>query len=108
MLIWQGGGILAVFPLVAWALGMHWVESAFGKAWYEAHAGRVDGGILFLSGVVVWFVGRWLNGRPGRLLVDPETNQQVMLKRRHTIFFVPMEYAAVLWVCLGVYGFLFK
>ncbi|AGH86641.1 hypothetical protein ACI2S5_25300 [Ralstonia nicotianae] len=43
-----------------------------------------------------------LNSRPGRVLVDPKTGQQVELKARHTLFWIPLQWTALLVVAFGV------
>jgi len=108
MLIWQGWGIAGLLPLLAWSFGVEGFESVFGKEWTLAHEGLADGTVFVVMGIVVWLLGRWLTRQPGRILLDPETNEQVMLKRKHTFFFIPLNYAGMLWVGVGVYCLLFR
>jgi hypothetical protein len=42
-----------------------------------------------------WIVGRRLNTTPPRALIDPATNARVLLRRRHTLFWVPAQYWSV-------------
>ena len=50
---------------------------------------------LFAAAAANWFIGRRLNGKPGRLLVDPATGEQVVLRRTHRLFWIKMEYWSV-------------
>ena len=50
---------------------------------------------LLAAAVVNWFVGIRLNNRPGRELIDAKTGERVVLRRRHSLFFVPMQWWSV-------------
>ena len=50
---------------------------------------------LFAAAAANWFVGRRLNGKPPRELVDPATNERVLLRSLHKLFWVRMEYWSV-------------
>lgn len=47
-----------------------------------------------------WVAGTRLNARPDREPVDPRTGQAVILRARHTLFWIPIQYLSVL--LLGV------
>jgi hypothetical protein len=105
MVIWQGGGILAlVLPIGAFVLGWTGLDFVMGEAWEKAHPGWV-GASLVLSGIAIWFLGRKWNGMSGRVLIDPATKEPVVRKSEHTIFFIPMEYAAIFWIPIGIFLF---
>ncbi|AZQ85118.1 hypothetical protein EKO29_14685 [Colwellia sp. Arc7-635] len=48
-------------------------------------------------------IGIFVNSKPGRILIDPKTMQQVELKERHTFFWLPMEYWSFVPILLGVF-----
>ena len=50
---------------------------------------------LFAAAAVNWLVGRRFNNRPGRELLDPQTQQRVILRRVHRLFWIRMEYWSV-------------
>jgi disulfide bond formation protein DsbB len=101
MIIWQGGGILAVLiPVGAFVATWLGLDFVMGEAWEKAHPGWV-GASLTLAGIVVWLLGRKWNGAP----LDPETRQAAARSNQHTLFFIPMEYAAIFWVPVGVFLF---
>ncbi|TXN67810.1 hypothetical protein FV230_13810 [Methylobacterium sp. WL6] len=93
LVIWSGWGILAVPVVVGTAV----VVGALGGLALRA-AGHPD--LMFLAvslGLFAaaganWLVGRRLNGAPPLELVDPATNQSVLLRRRHALFWVPIQY----------------
>ena len=96
LLIWSGCGILTV-PLVVAA---SFTVTALVHGLLIA-AGRPD--LVFVAfslGLAAaawanWLVGRRLNGRPPRELLDPKTNERVLLYRRHKLFWINMEYWSV-------------
>jgi hypothetical protein len=55
---------------------------------------------LIASGIISWFLGRKLN-QPV-LVLDPETQKEVLHKPYHSLFFIPMEYAGVILALIGI------
>ena len=49
-------------------------------------------GTFALGGLLVWCLGRWMNRRPLEVEELRETGRVTVLKPRHTIFFVRLEY----------------
>lgn len=96
LLIWSGWGIL-VLPVV---LGTALLVGASGGLALRA-LGHPELTFLAVSlGLLAaaaanWFVGRNLNGTPPRELLDPATNQRVLLHRVHKLFWIRMEYWSV-------------
>ncbi|MDR0476737.1 MAG: sel1 repeat family protein [Desulfobulbaceae bacterium] len=105
VVIWRGAGILAVLiPVGALVAGWLGLEYGLGEAWTKRHPGFV-GAISFLSGVVVWFLGRKLNGHFEKKLTDQLTQEKTISNNRHTLFFIPMEYTAIFWCLVGAFLF---
>lgn len=96
MIIWSGWGIL--IPLiVAVVAGFSTIAGG------DDHAASGLSIGLILSGVIVLFVGKRLNDRPGRTLVDPETGEQVVLRSAtSSLFFIPMQWWGPVIVAIGV------
>ena len=91
MIIWSGWGIL-VIPVVAISVAAFAIgaESAGLKAVDGMAAGFVAAAPL------LWLLGRKLNGPDtSRTLVDPESGETVVLRRRHALFFIPVQYWAI-------------
>ncbi|BCM05077.1 hypothetical protein MAFF301560_44640 (plasmid) [Ralstonia solanacearum] len=102
ILIWQGLGFLAVLiPLCVSLVGQLAADALLGKGYYTAHH-SVFATLMVLSAAAIWHLGKVLNSRPGRVLVDPKTGQQVELKARHTLFWIPLQWTALLVVAFGV------
>ena len=52
-------------------------------------------GFLINTGVssyLLWIIGKRLNRNSRRRLIDPETNEEVILKSNHSLFFIKMQY----------------
>jgi hypothetical protein len=95
MIVWNGAGILVILVAVlGWAIG-----AGLGD---DKH-GMVGGGLgLLASATALWYGGRIMNSPVhDRILIDPKTGQQVVLTDRHTLFWIPMEWWAVI---IGVGG----
>lgn len=96
MIVWQGLGFLAA--LIPAALLV--VLGVLNKSSSLTHGVELA---LLASAVLVWFIGRRLNSGPDRVLVDPMTNEEVRLKRKHTLFWVPMEWIAIPLAAAALY-----
>jgi hypothetical protein len=97
MIIWQGWGILTVLILVAGpALGFGLLGLALGPKPPALAFGLASIAVVLLAGAANWWLGRRLNGAPGRELIDARTGEHVVLKRRHALFWIPMQYWSAL------------
>lgn len=91
-IVWQGWGLLSIVIPVAFAVA-------------GAALGLGDTGIaigVFIGAIVNAWLGYKLNTKPGKILVDPATEEQVELRRKHTVFWIPMQYLSVLWLLFSV------
>lgn len=95
MIIWRGFGILVVVIAgAALVLTQVIANALLGAGTYEGHSGPLGALALLVAAAIVWPLGRTLNRRGGRTLLDPATGQQVVLRPNHSLFFIPMEYWA--------------
>lgn len=103
MIIWRGWGILVLvvvvfFELIANSL----VVKPLGIPDHSIYEDIV-GYLFFLpSAVVIWFLGKHLNGKKQRVVIDKETGQEITLPVEHTFFFVRMEYWAYILPLLTI------
>jgi uncharacterized protein (TIGR03067 family) len=95
MIVWTGWGILAgVFWAVGLLLTQLAVDAACGPDYYTGHAWpKVLGSAV--AAPAIWAAGRALNG-------SPHSEQRQLAGAGHTLFFVPMEYWAPIFIGLGV------
>jgi len=58
-----------------------------------------------LSGLGIFLFAQRMGARPGRVLIDPQTNEQVVLRRPvGSLFFVPMRYWAFITLAAWAIG----
>ncbi len=58
---------------------------------------------FYLSAIICWFLGRRLNDSSCcKLLVDPETGEQVVLKNYSTFMFIKMQWWALAFLAFGI------
>ena len=100
MIIWSGWGVLSVLIAgVALVLSVL-VDPALARIGIPTPTGVVA--VWLAAAALNWVIGTRLNVRPDRELVDPRTGQTVILRARHTLFWIPMQYLSVLMLLLGV------
>lgn len=102
MIVWQGLGILAlVIPAVLGGIAQWGVDAHFGVGYAKSHSWH-NAIAWTIGAAVVWWMGSSLAKRPGRVLVDAVTNEQIEFKEKHTMFWVPMHYWAFVLVAVSV------
>lgn len=99
MIIWSGWGMLsALIAGVALVLSVL-LDPALARLGLPTPTAVV---LVWLAAAYAnWTLGKRLNGRPGRELIDPRTGERVILRSRHTLFWIPMQYYSVLMLLLG-------
>jgi hypothetical protein len=73
-----------------------------GQGYTSSHKWVVSVFIL-LSALVVWLISRNLEKFPPREFVDPKTQQTILMKEKHTFFFLPLKYFAGLLVVWAIF-----
>ncbi len=96
MIIWQGLGILTpIIPIIFWIIIPMTIGSMVSQETFSEYFKYFSTISILLGAVTLWFLGRKLNGGEGRSLVDEATGEIVILKKKHTLFFIKMEYWAI-------------
>ena len=97
MIIWQGFGFLAVLIPIVVAIIFVFITPSNAEV-----TDAMLSAIFVVSAIVTWFTGKKLNSKPGKVLIDSETQEKVELKNKHTLFWIPMEWIAILWVLMAI------
>jgi len=94
MVIWSGRGILSVLVLM---VSMFVCVSLFHKE----NADYMFSISFLVAGLFSWFFGKKWN-RSQRILKDEETGKRIILKNRHTLFWIPMQYIGYIFIIGGI------
>ncbi|MFC7680761.1 hypothetical protein [Paenibacillus sp. GCM10028914] len=96
MIFWKGWGIIGVlFPiLVALLLASLGFSDENGDWFYFIG--------LTLSAIPVWFIGKHFNRDKDEVFTNERTGQQFKLGNRATLFFIPLQYYAIVYPILGI------
>ncbi|MCF4129594.1 hypothetical protein [Methylobacterium sp. SyP6R] len=100
MIIWSGWGMLSALIAAAGLVVSVLLDPALARIGIPTPTGVVL--VWVVAAAFNWWLGTRLNDLPGRELVDPRTGQIVILRGRHTLFWIPMQYYPVLMVVLGI------
>jgi hypothetical protein len=106
MIIWSGmGGIVIVIAAITLVLTELSVRFVFrDENYYQAH-GWPKLLALWAAGLLTWLLSRYLNQKQARVLIDKETGEEVVLKPKHSLFFIRLEYWVYIFFALGIVFF---
>jgi hypothetical protein len=89
MVVWRGWGILTVAIAIGALIAVELTTTGPADAW--SFRARVATALLVGAAMNLW-LGRRLNNAPARILIDTRAARRIVLRPRHDLFFVPMEY----------------
>lgn len=96
LFIWSGWGILVVPIVVGTAIIVGALVQLSLQALSHPELAFLAFSLgLFAAAAANWLIGRRLNSTPARELIDPATNERVLLTRRHALFWIRMEYWSI-------------
>lgn len=102
MIIWSGFGfVVAVFALAASLFCNAIVDAGLGAGYYSAHYWTI-GLSMLLAATLCALYGRKLRNGGSRELVDAQTGERVVLRRSHTMFFIPVHVWAYVLGAVGL------
>lgn len=99
--MWQGLGSFA-FVVLFITGGIAAVILHFTLGPGEDSQQRILALALLLAAPLVFLFAKRIDARPSRTLVDKETGQDVVLRERHTFFFIPLRYWTVIYLVGGL------
>ncbi len=103
MIVWKGWGLLALLIPLGLSIGTGLcVDSYYGEKFYQNSTWMMPS-IFIVSAVVVFWLGRKVNSQPARILIDPETNEEVKLKTIHSMFWIPLQYWSLILIGVAVW-----
>jgi hypothetical protein len=103
IIVWQGLGFLGfLIPFLMSLAAQLASDSLFEKGYYSAHP-LMPAVVLIIASGIVWALGEKLNGGPSQLLVDPKTGQQYEFKKKHTLFWIPLQWSSAVIAAIALY-----
>tara|TARA_B100000965_G_scaffold278010_1_gene235816 strand:- start:6 stop:344 length:339 start_codon:yes stop_codon:yes gene_type:complete len=111
MIFWTGKGIFAILiPIAFFIVFLLLAEGV--EVLFQIEDLNATKWVIFLtlltSAISCWFGGKKVNGGKPKLLIDPETNEQVLLKKSHTFWFINLEYWSIPYGLLAFIVFFTK
>lgn len=107
MLVWRGAGILVVvFAVAGLIAGDYAAAGIWGATQAADHkAASMLMGLLLAAALV--FGMHFLLERSGeqRTFIDKATGQEVIVKPKHDLFFIPVKYWSFVLAAVGVFVF---
>jgi len=103
MIIWNGLGFLVAIITFALLLITEYTSEALFKdeSYYQTH-GWPKLIAFFVAGVIMWFLGNYLNKKQGKVMIEKETGKEILFKPNHSLFFVKMEYWGPILFVVGI------
>ena len=103
IVIWRGaGGLVLLIPIVACLIMNFGTAKAFNETTYFQDNLWPKVAALWLTGIVTWIVGKYLNNRPEQVVIDGPTGEEVKRRLRHDFMFIKVEYWGVISVAIGI------
>lgn len=98
IIIWRGYGLIvpALFALITFSLTAlsHYIASEMSV--------EVIKSSLAITGVLLWFIGKYLMQLDTVVINDANGKQVVKRKRDHTFYFIPIKYWGTTMVILSI------
>ncbi len=102
MFIAKGLGGLAFLIPVFCSITVNLVlDSWYGDGFYM-NSTWLQPLVLILSSAMIYLAGHILNSKPGRILIDPKTDEKIELKTTHSMFWIPMQYWAFIIIGMAI------
>src|SRR5262245_18718994 len=90
VIFWRGLGLLVTLIVGACALAARViVGSAAGEQYWDRHKWPLGVSLICAAGAC-WFLGNYLQKRPGRTAIDAQTGRQIVVQPEHDLFFIPV------------------
>ena len=102
MIIWSGWGFLvAIILFINSIIGEMLCRSITKNMEYYQQNSWPMTIVFILTGVICWYLGKYLNRPSDKVYINKQTGKEVRLSKRNSFFFIKMEYWGPI---LGVIG----
>lgn len=100
MIIYQGFGIFGAMIPVGFMVLFQILFDKFLKLYTTNFMAAVVGAIA------IYYFDKYLSEKPNKVVIDKETGVEIIIKKSHTLFFIPLKYWVYIWLVIGVYFFM--
>lgn len=115
MIVWNGFGIVVIGIFAIVFFGTQFIINAiFNDPVYFSANSWPKLVALWLTATILWPLGRWMNGKKSsQTVTDPATGQPIRVQAAsggggHSLFFIPVEYWAIISAVGGVIALFVK
>lgn len=107
MIIWRGYGILVlIIGILGYVGGKIGAESIWGSPLPSNYRPGTELVSMLVAGALVYGLHLFLEAKnQPRILLDQASGQQVQLKRKDDLFYIPVKFWALIFAVLGVVFF---
>lgn len=92
-MLFTGSGPIVVVVFIGLTFGAQVLFREWtGDGRYFLHHKSAGLLIFAFAGIVVWFLGKFMNRKPLRVVEMDQEGRKLVNKPRHTIWFIPAEY----------------
>ncbi|GAA4502318.1 hypothetical protein [Pseudaeromonas paramecii] len=103
IVIWRGWGIAVPVIVVVLVLAMELlVDKVTGTPAFRMQHSWVWLLDVLPAALALWWLGRKLESRPGRVVIDKQTHTEFELKAKHDLFWIPVKWWALPLLGLGL------
>jgi len=109
MIIWRGKGVTTFISLILAALLVLFLTETLAPSVFnetnaamDAVQGTLVFGVAALFNFVTTFKIRFLRDAESRRYIDPETNEEIIIKNESSLFFIKRKYWTYIFLILGI------
>jgi membrane protein YqaA with SNARE-associated domain len=103
LVIWRGiGGVAFIIAIIACLVTNIVTSKVFDENNYFQRHLWPKVLALGISGVCCYFLGRYVNSRPPRIVIDQRTGQEIEQKPIHDLMFIKLEYWGLIFVGIAL------
>jgi hypothetical protein len=110
MIVWRGYGILVlIFTIAGYAIGRVGAEQIWGSPLPNTYRSGAELVGMLLAAATVYVLHRALEARQApRVMVDKATGQEIEIRPKNDLFFIPVKFWPYILALLGVLFFFQK
>jgi hypothetical protein len=102
IVIWRGaGGLVLIFGIVSALITNIVTSSVFKENNYFPDHSWAQAASLWITALACWFLGRFLNSRPPKIMTD-KNGREVTVVPNHHLMFIKMEYWGPIFFVIGI------